>query len=138
MSRIDEACRLLHASPVAVHRRRRGAEIRHAIAADRRHHGGNRRQRKTRADRQLADIKTLQSTCEDLFHDVIAAGQKDTSFRQQSVSVTANSVIALLNAPIFWHQPRANDTASTHRDIAAQIARMALGTTCLTPQTADR
>ena len=76
----------------------------------------------------LAEIKGLQSTYEDLFRDVISAGQKDTSFRQQSVSITVNSIIVLLNAPIFWYQPRPEDTETSHKAIAEHIARMALGT----------
>ena len=74
------------------------------------------------------DIKSMQARYEDLFRDVITAGQKDTSFVQQSVSVTVNSVIVLLNAPIFWYQPRPDDTEATHIEIADLIARMALGT----------
>jgi AcrR family transcriptional regulator len=76
----------------------------------------------------LADIKALQSTYEDMFRDIITAGQKDTSFRQQSVSMTVNSVIVLLNAPIFWYQPRPDDTEASRLLIAEHIAQMALGT----------
>lgn len=76
----------------------------------------------------LDDIKFMQAGYEDLFRDVIAAGQKDTSFAQQSVSITVNSVIVLLNAPIFWYQPRPEDTEATHAEIATLIAQMALGT----------
>lgn len=75
----------------------------------------------------LVEIKELQSSYEDLFRDVIDAGQKDTSFRQQSVSVAVNCVIVLLNAPIFWYQPRIQDTKNSHNKIAQQISRMALG-----------
>ncbi|WP_439104433.1 TetR family transcriptional regulator [Celeribacter marinus] len=82
--------------------------------------------------RLLSEIKALQASYEDLFRDVISSGQKDTSFRQQSVSTTVNSVIVLLNAPIFWYQPRAEDTEDSHRRIAEHIAEMALGT--LTPR----
>ena len=77
--------------------------------------------------RYLAEIKALQADYEDLFRDVIEAGQKDGSFRQQSVSVAVNSVIVLLNAPIFWYQPRSEDDADTLQAIAGQIAQMALG-----------
>lgn len=77
--------------------------------------------------RYLAEIRSLQADYEDLFRDVIEAGQKDGSFRQQSVSVAVNSVIVLLNAPIFWYQPRSEDDADTHQAIAGQIAQMALG-----------
>ncbi|WP_445809232.1 TetR family transcriptional regulator [Yoonia sp.] len=76
----------------------------------------------------LSEIKELQASYEDLFRDVIASGQKDTSFRQQSVSITVNSVIVLLNAPIFWYQPRPDDSEESHREIATHLARMALGT----------
>ncbi len=77
--------------------------------------------------RYLAEIKALQADYEDLFRDVIEAGQKDGSFRQQSVSVAVNSVIVLLNAPIFWYQPRSEDDADTLQAIAGQIAQMVLG-----------
>ena len=78
--------------------------------------------------KMLAEIRELQTSYEDLFRDVIASGQKDTSFRQQSVSITVNSVIVLLNAPIFWYQPRPDDKDTSHREIAYHLARMALGT----------
>jgi len=76
----------------------------------------------------LDDIKSMQAGYEDLFRDVITAGQKDTSFAQQSISVTVNSVLVLLNAPIFWYQARPEDTDETHLEIAELIAQMALGT----------
>jgi AcrR family transcriptional regulator len=75
----------------------------------------------------LAEIMTLQATYEDLFRDVISAGQKDGSFRPQSTSIAVNSIIVLLNAPIFWYQPREDETQGQRDAIAEQIARMALG-----------
>lgn len=75
----------------------------------------------------LAEIVALQTLYEDLFREVISAGQKDGSFRQQSTSVTVNSIIVLLNAPIFWYQPRPDDTEKQREDIAKQVAKMALG-----------
>jgi len=75
----------------------------------------------------LTEIVALQASYEDLFREVISAGQKDGSFRQQSTSVAVNSVIVLLNAPIFWYQPRSNETTTQREDIAKQVAQMALG-----------
>lgn len=75
----------------------------------------------------LAEIVELQATYEDLFRDVISAGQKDGSFRKQSTSIAVNSVIVLLNAPIFWYQPRDEETPAQREAIAKQVATMALG-----------
>lgn len=75
----------------------------------------------------LAEIVALQASYEDLFRELVSAGQKDGSFRQQSTSIAVNSVIVLLNAPIFWYQPRTDETHEQRQEIAAQIARMALG-----------
>jgi AcrR family transcriptional regulator len=74
----------------------------------------------------LAEIKDLQASYENMFRDVISAGQKDTSFRIQSVSITVNSILVLLNAPIFWYQPRPEDTDAHRLAIAEQLAQMAL------------
>ncbi len=81
----------------------------------------------TALERELfAQIQQERKAYENLFRDVLQAGMKDGSFRAQNTSIALQSLLLLINAPVFWYRPRADEPESFVADLGAQLADMAL------------
>lgn len=74
----------------------------------------------------FAQIQVERKSYEALFRQVLQTGMEDGSFRQQNISIALQSVLLLINAPVFWYRPRDNEPDSFVRDLSAQLADMAL------------
>lgn len=71
-------------------------------------------------------IRIERRRYEDIYRGILRAGMDDGSFRTQNLSVALQSVLLLINAPVFWYRPRADDPAEFVADLAAQLADMAV------------
>ncbi|WP_223229286.1 TetR/AcrR family transcriptional regulator [Shimia marina] len=74
----------------------------------------------------LADIRQERKAYETLFRDVISRGMACGAFRSQNISVALHSVLLMVNAPVFWYQPRAEDSTDFMTDLSEQLADMAV------------
>ncbi len=75
----------------------------------------------------LGDLIQMTDAYAAMFREVLAQGMQDGSMRQQNLSIALNSVLMMLNAPVFWYHPRPDETEAERTGIAEQIADMALG-----------
>jgi len=74
----------------------------------------------------LAEIRDKRTEYGKAFRQVIVEGIEAGVFRKVNVSITLHSVLVLLNAPVFWYQPRGDDPEADQRRIADELATMAL------------
>jgi len=74
----------------------------------------------------FAQIQLERKAYEAVFRQVLQAGIDDGSFRKQNISVALQSLLLLINAPVFWYRPRDNEPKTFVRDLSAQLADMAL------------
>ena len=74
----------------------------------------------------FAQIQLERKAYETLFRDVLQAGMEDGSFRAQNVSVALQSLLLLINAPVFWYRPRDHEPETFVADLSAQLADMAV------------
>ncbi len=75
---------------------------------------------------KLEQIGQERRRYENLFRTVLIDGMKTGAFRDQNVTVALHSMLLLINAPVFWYQPRANEPADFVKDLAQQLADMAV------------
>ncbi|WP_211299451.1 TetR family transcriptional regulator [Pukyongiella litopenaei] len=75
----------------------------------------------------LDDLIQMTDAYAAMFREVLAQGMEDGSMRRQNLSITLNSVLMMLNAPVFWYHPRPDETEAERNGIAEQVADMALG-----------
>ncbi|WP_247743704.1 TetR/AcrR family transcriptional regulator [Shimia sp. R9_3] len=81
----------------------------------------------TAQERALFDgIRAERAAYQDLFRTVIAEGMEAGRFKQQNLSIALQSLLLLVNAPVFWYQPRADEPEEFIPDLAAQLADMAI------------
>ncbi len=91
------------------------------------HYTGLESKSATEADRAMeARIMEAKRGYEDLFRSVIRAGMQNGEFRCQNLSVALHSVLILLNAPVFWYSPRADEPQGFTTQVARQLADMGL------------
>lgn len=82
----------------------------------------------TALERELFDrIRIERRAYEDIFRGILQDGMQDGSFRQQNLSIALQSVLLLINAPVFWYRPRDDEPAEFIPDLAQQLADMAIG-----------
>ncbi|WP_270725003.1 TetR/AcrR family transcriptional regulator [Shimia sp. Alg240-R146] len=81
----------------------------------------------TALERELFErIRVERRQYEDIFRGILSAGMKDGSFRQQNLSVTLQSLLLLINAPVFWYSPRADEPADFLTKLTEQLSDMAV------------
>mmetsp|Transcript_30612 Transcript_30612/g.60169 ORF Transcript_30612/g.60169 Transcript_30612/m.60169 type:complete len:207 (-) Transcript_30612:957-1577(-) len=81
----------------------------------------------TALERELfARIQQERKTYENLFRDVRQTGMQGGSFRAQNISIALQSLLLLINAPVFWYRPRADEPETFVADLSAQLTDMAL------------
>ncbi len=74
----------------------------------------------------FAQVQQERKTYETLFREVLRAGMEDGSFRAQNLSITLQSVLLMINAPVFWYRPRDDEPESFLPELSTQLADMAL------------
>ena len=81
----------------------------------------------TALERQLFEqIHSERKAYENLFRTVLENGMQNGSFRRQNMTVALHSVLLLINAPVFWYRPRADEADSFVADLSTQLADMAV------------
>ncbi|WP_165929239.1 TetR/AcrR family transcriptional regulator [Shimia isoporae] len=81
----------------------------------------------TALERELFDrIRVERRQYEDIFRNILKAGIEDGSFREQNLSIALQSVLLLINAPVFWYKPRKNEPTNFVADLTDQLADMAV------------
>ncbi|SFL01055.1 TetR/AcrR family transcriptional regulator [Shimia haliotis] len=81
----------------------------------------------TSLERELfKQIRTERRAYEDIFRGILQAGMQDGSFRDQNLSIALQSILLLINAPVFWYRPREDEPASFIPDLANQLSDMAV------------
>ncbi|WP_232236974.1 TetR/AcrR family transcriptional regulator [Thiosulfatihalobacter marinus] len=63
---------------------------------------------------------------EGLFRHQIRRGMDGGAFRNQNLTVALHSILLLVNAPVVWYTPRADEPADFVDRVAHQLADMAL------------
>jgi hypothetical protein len=81
----------------------------------------------TQLERELFKrIRVERRRYEDIYRNILRAGMDDGSFRKQNLSVALQSLLLLINAPVFWYRPRDDDPTDFVPDLTAQLADMAV------------
>lgn len=81
----------------------------------------------TALERELFDrIRVERREYEDIFRSILKTGMEDSSFKRQNLSVTLQSLLLLINAPVFWYTPREDEPENFIPDLAQQLADMAV------------
>lgn len=90
-------------------------------------HVGVQQKSTTALERELfAQIQQERKAYENLFREVLQAGMQDGSFRAQNTSIALQSLLLLINAPVFWYRPRTDEPETFVAELSAQLADMAL------------
>lgn len=74
----------------------------------------------------FAQIQSERKAYEALFRQVLQTGMDDGSFRQQNISIALQSLLLLINAPVFWYRPRDNELEAFVTELSTQLADMAV------------
>ncbi len=81
----------------------------------------------TSLERELfKKIRVERRAYEDIFRGILQAGMQDGSFRDQNLSIALQSVLLLINAPVFWYRPREDEPEGFIPDLTNQISDMAV------------
>ncbi len=76
-------------------------------------------------DAQLQEFMADRRAFENMFRDVLNAGQAAGEFRIETISFALHTVITMLNSTLYWYRPRAGESDEIIREIAAELVDMA-------------
>lgn len=75
---------------------------------------------------QMREFIAERREFENMFRDVLIAGQDSQDFEITTLSYALHTVLTILNATLYWYSPRPNETDADRRLIAQELVAMAL------------
>ncbi|NOX72288.1 MAG: TetR/AcrR family transcriptional regulator [Alphaproteobacteria bacterium] len=77
-------------------------------------------------DALMQDFITDRRAFEDMFRDVLQAGQESGDFDIKTISYALHTALTTLNSTLYWYTPRDGDTDKDRRAVAQELVEMAL------------
>jgi AcrR family transcriptional regulator len=77
-------------------------------------------------DALMQDFIADRRAFEDMFRDVLIAGQVSGDFNIKTMSYALHTTLTILNSTLYWYSPRASDTDQDRRAVARELVEMAL------------
>jgi AcrR family transcriptional regulator len=76
-------------------------------------------------DDLMDDFIAERRQFENMFREVLIAGQEHGVFDIKTVSYALHTVVTTLNSTIYWYSPRPDETATDRQEIAVELVDMA-------------
>lgn len=93
----------------------------------------------TGQDALVDDFITDRRAFEDMFREVLLAGQASGEFAFGTLSYALHTILATLNSTLYWYSPRNGDTPEIRQQIADEQVAMALRALgAMDPMTKDK
>ena len=77
-------------------------------------------------DALLEEFITDRRKFENMFRDILLAGQASGDFDIKTLSYALHTVLTTLNSTLYWYSPRQGETTDTRRNISVELVEMAL------------
>jgi AcrR family transcriptional regulator len=75
----------------------------------------------------MADFIADRRAFEDMFREVLLAGQESGAFAIENLSFALHTILTMLNSTLSWYTPRAGETHEDRQQIALELVDMACG-----------